>query len=221
MWNVSLAFIFHHNVAQIEDKDQPQISQLKIRLPTIHPGPFGTFPRLFARLTHSSRLIGKGMSAKIVGLEELSERSKQLQAAGKKLVATNGCFDLLHVGHVRYLQAARALGDLLAVGLNRDRSVRELKGKGRPITAERDRAEILAALQCVDLVTIFPELRATQFIAASHPAIYVKGGDYTSETLNEEERTVLKEIGAEIRIIPFEAGYSTSRLLEQICEDRP
>ena len=145
MWNVSLAFIFHHNVAQIEDKGQPQISRLKIRLPTIHPDPFGTFPRLFARLTHSSRLIGKGMSAKIVGLEELSERSKQLQAAGKKLVATNGCFDLLHVGHVRYLQAARALGDLLAVGLNGDRSVRELKGKGRPIIAERDRAEILAA----------------------------------------------------------------------------
>jgi rfaE bifunctional protein nucleotidyltransferase chain/domain len=156
------------------------------------------------------------MSAKIVGLEELAERSKQLRAAGKKLVATNGCFDLLHVGHVRYLQAARALGDLLAVGLNGDRSVCELKGKGRPITAERDRAEILAALQCVDFVTIFPEMRATQFIAASHPAIYVKGGDYAPETLNEQERACLKGIGAEIRFIPFEAGYSTSRLLEQI-----
>jgi rfaE bifunctional protein nucleotidyltransferase chain/domain len=107
---------------------------------------------------------------------------------------------------------------LLAVGLNGDLSVRELKGKGRPITAERDRAEILASLQCVDLVTIFPGLRATEFIAASHPAIYVKGGDYSSETLNEEERTLLKEIGAEIRIIPFEAGYSTTRLLEQICK---
>jgi rfaE bifunctional protein nucleotidyltransferase chain/domain len=156
------------------------------------------------------------MSAKIVDLEELSERSKQLRAAGKKLVATNGCFDLLHVGHVHYLQAARALGDLLAVGLNSDRSVRELKGKGRPITAERDRAEILAALQCVDLVTIFPEMRATQFIAASHPAIYVKGGDYSPETLDEQERALLKDIGAEIRFIPFEAGYSTSRLLEKI-----
>jgi rfaE bifunctional protein nucleotidyltransferase chain/domain len=158
------------------------------------------------------------MSAKIIGLEELSERSKQLRAAGKRVVATNGCFDLLHVGHVRYLQAARALGDLLAVGLNGDGSVRKLKGKGRPITAEGERAEILAALECVDLVTIFPEMRATRFIAASRPAIYVKGGDYSSETLNEEERTVLKEIGAEIRIIPFEAGYSTSRLLEQICK---
>jgi rfaE bifunctional protein nucleotidyltransferase chain/domain len=161
------------------------------------------------------------MSAKIVGLEELSEHSKRLRAAGQKLVATNGCFDLLHVGHVRYLQGARMLGDLLAVGLNGDRSVRELKGKGRPITAEHDRAEILAALQCVDLVTIFPEMRATQFIAASHPAIYVKGGDYSSETLNEEERALLKEIGAEIRFIPFEEGYSTSRLLEQLCKSEP
>ena len=158
------------------------------------------------------------MSAKIVNLGELSERSKQLRAGGKKLVATNGCFDLLHVGHVRYLQAARELGDLLAVGLNGDRSVRELKGEGRPVTAERDRAEILAALQCVDLVTIFPEVLATQFIAASQPAIYVKGGDYSSETLNDEERALLKKIGAEIRFIPFEAGYSTSRLLEQICK---
>ena len=158
------------------------------------------------------------MSPKIIGLDELSERSKQLRAAGKKLVATNGCFDLLHVGHVRYLQAARALGDLLAVGLNGDRSVRELKGKERPIVAEQDRAEILAALQCVDLVTIFPEMRATQFIAASQPAIYVKGGDYSSETLDEEERMLLRKMGTEICFVPFEAGYSTSRLLEQLCK---
>src|SRR5213596_1001643 len=141
------------------------------------------------------------MSSKIVGLEELSERSKQLRAAGKKMVATNGCFDLLHVGHVRYLQAARALGDLLAVGLNGDRSVRELKGAGRPINNERDRAEVLAALECVDLVTIFPQSRATYFISASKPAIYVKGGDYTTEMLNAEERAALKKIGAEIRIL--------------------
>jgi len=156
------------------------------------------------------------MNAKIVNLEELSDRSENLRAAGKKLVATNGCFDLLHVGHVRYLRAARALGDLLVVGLNSDRSVRELKGSGRPIMTEIDRAEILAALECVDLVTIFPEMRATRFLASARPAIYVKGGDYSSETLNEEERAALKEIGAEIRLIPFEAGHSTSRLIEQI-----
>src|SRR5438132_12600262 len=145
------------------------------------------------------------MSAKIVGLEELSERSEQLRAAGKKLVATNGCFDLLHVGHVRYLQAARALGDLLAIGLNGDRSVRELKGKGRPVTGERDRAEVLAALQCVDLVRIRQEIRATQFIGASHPAIYVKGGDYSPETLNDEERALLNERGAALLFLPFAA----------------
>src|SRR2546421_12490118 len=161
------------------------------------------------------------MSPKIVELEQVFYRCDKLRAAGKRLVATNGCFDLLHVGHVRYLQAARALGDFLAVGLNSDDSVRELKGIGRPITSENDRAELLAALQCVDLVTIFPQLRATQFITAVRPAIYVKGGDYTSEMLDEEERAVLKEIGAEIRLIPFEAGYSTSRLIEQICKPRP
>jgi rfaE bifunctional protein nucleotidyltransferase chain/domain len=160
------------------------------------------------------------MSPKIVDLEELSDRCEKLRAAGKKLVATNGCFDLLHVGHVRYLQAARALGDFLVVGLNGDRSVRELKGSGRPITTERDRAEVLAALQCVDLVSIFPQIRATRFLAAVRPAIYVKGGDYSSETLNEEERAVLKEIGAESRLIQFEAGYSTSGLIDQVCKTR-
>ena len=158
------------------------------------------------------------MSPKIVELEQVFYRCDKLRAAGKRLVATNGCFDLLHVGHVRYLQAARALGDFLAIGLNSDRSVRELKGSGRPITKESDRAEVLAALQCVDLVTIFPQIRATRFIAAVRPAIYVKGSDYRSETLNEEERAVLKEIGAEIRLVPFEAGYSTSGLIDQICK---
>lgn len=156
------------------------------------------------------------MSPKIVGREDLSACSEQLRAAGKKLVVTNGCFDLLHVGHVRYLQAARAFGDFLAVGLNDDRSVRELKGSGRPLTTASDRAEIVAALECVDLVTIFPEVRATRFIAASRPAIYVKGGDYSLESLNEEELAMLKEIGSDIRLIPFEKGYSSSRLIDQI-----
>jgi len=160
------------------------------------------------------------MSPKIIELENLSDRCKKLRSAGKKIVATNGCFDLLHVGHVRYLQAARALGDLLIVGLNGDRSVYELKGAGRPITTQSDRAEILAALACVDLVTVFPESRATMFLAAVRPAVYVKGGDYTSETLDEEEGAILKEIGAAIRLLPFETGYSTSGLIEQICKSR-
>ena len=160
------------------------------------------------------------MSPKIVELEELSDRCEKLRSAGKKIVATNGCFDLLHVGHVRYLQAARALGDVLVVGLNGDRSVHELKGAGRPIANQFDRAEILAAMACVDLVTIFPEIRATKFLAAVRPAVYVKGGDYTPRTLDEEELAILKEIKAEIRLIPFETGYSTSGLIEQICKSR-
>src|SRR6476660_4252849 len=106
------------------------------------------------------------MNPKIVKLEELSDRCEKLRSAGKKIVATNGCFDLLHVGHVRYLQAARAFGDLLVVGLNGDRSVHELKGAGRPLTTQSDRAEILAALVFVDLVTVFPYLRATKFLDA-------------------------------------------------------
>jgi glycerol-3-phosphate cytidylyltransferase len=118
------------------------------------------------------------------------------------------------------LQAARSLGDLLVVGLNADDSVHRLKGAGRPITTQRDRAEILAGLECVDLVTIFPEIRATKFLAAVRPAVYVKGGDYTSETLDEEERAMLKEIEATIRLIPFETGYSTSGLIEQICKSK-
>jgi len=160
------------------------------------------------------------MSSKIVELEQLSDHCEKLRSAGKKIVATNGCFDLLHVGHLRYLQAARALGDLLVVGLNGDCSVHELKGAGRPITTETDRAEILAALECVDLVTIFPEIRATKFLAAVRPAVYVKGGDYTTGTLDQEERAMLKETGAAIRLIPFEIGYSTSGLIEQICTSR-
>ncbi len=153
---------------------------------------------------------------KIIDMPQVVARAKELRTAGKTIVATNGCFDLLHVGHVRYLQAARALGDALIVGLNGDESVCELKGRGRPLNNERDRAEVLAALEYVDFVTIFPEPRATHFLEAAAPAIYAKGGDYTAETLDQEERATLQRIGAKIEIIPFAEGYSTSRLIEQI-----
>ncbi len=156
------------------------------------------------------------MKKKIIDIQKLAERGKELRTGGKKLVATNGCFDLLHLGHVRYLQAARALGDALVVGLNGDQSVRELKGPGRPINDEKTRAEMLAALECVDLVAIFSEVRATHFLEMAAPAIYAKGGDYSSETLNAEERAILQKLGAEIRIIPLEEGYSTSGLLERL-----
>src|SRR3981189_2052628 len=156
------------------------------------------------------------MNPKIVKLEELSDRCEKLRAAGKKIVATNGCFDLLHVGHVRYLKAARVLGDALIVGINADDSVRKLKGPGRPVNNKDGRAEIVAALECVDLVTIFPEIRATRFLELASPNVYVKGGDYNQETLNAEERQVLSKSGAKIDIVPFERGYSTSDLLARM-----
>ena len=156
------------------------------------------------------------ISDKIVPLKELAQRANKLRAAGKKIVATNGCFDLLHVGHIRYLSAARVFGDALIVGINGDQSVRDLKGAGRPVNNQNDRAEIVAALECVDLVTIFPEVRATRFLELASPHIYVKGGDYNRDTLNAEERQVLQKIGAKIDIVPFERGYSTSELLARL-----
>jgi D-glycero-beta-D-manno-heptose 1-phosphate adenylyltransferase len=156
------------------------------------------------------------MSAKILDPDQLAVAADSLRAQGRKLVLTNGCFDLLHPGHVRYLQAARALGDALVVAINGDDSVRALKGEGRPLNSERDRAEIVAALECVDHVVIFPEVRATSLLERVRPAIYVKGGDYTPATLHPEERAALEKIGAEIRILPFEPGYSTSALIEKM-----
>jgi rfaE bifunctional protein nucleotidyltransferase chain/domain len=156
------------------------------------------------------------MKSKIVSAAEIAAISDALRAAGKRLVATNGCFDLLHVGHVRYLRAARALGDALVVGINGDASVQALKGKDRPLNPERDRAEIVAGLESVDHVVIFPEERATRFLEQVRPAIYVKGGDYQIDTLNAEERAVLEKIATEIRILPFEAGCSTTGLIERL-----
>jgi rfaE bifunctional protein nucleotidyltransferase chain/domain len=156
------------------------------------------------------------MKKKILTAEQACALGDEMRENGRKLVFTNGCFDLLHVGHVRYLQAARALGDALLVAINGDESVRALKGEGRPLNRAEDRAELIAALESVDHVVIFPEVRATQVLAIVRPAIYVKGGDYTEDSLHAEERAALDQIGAEIRILPFEAGHSTSGLLEKI-----
>lgn len=156
------------------------------------------------------------MNAKILPLDALAQKANELRASGIKLVATNGCFDLLHVGHVRYLQAARRRGDALVVGLNGDASVRALKGESRPLNREADRAEVLAALECVDFVTIFHDVRATEFLKRAQPAVYVKGGDYKPESLDPEERGTLEAMQTAIEIIPFEAGYSTSGLIERM-----
>lgn len=144
----------------------------------------------------------------------LAEIRDAMEAEGKRMVFTNGCFDLLHVGHVRYLQAAWELGDALAVAVNGDESVRALKGEGRPINNESDRAEVLAALECVDFVTVFPEVRVTSVLQTVRPQVYAKGGDYTVESLDPDERAVLEECGTEIVILPLVPGRSTTRIIE-------
>src|SRR3954465_15942258 len=156
------------------------------------------------------------MKEKIVTAEQARAIANAMRERGSKLVFTNGCFDLLHVGHVRYLEAARALGDALLVAINGDESVRALKGEGRPLNRESDRAEVVAALASVDHVVVFSEVRATGLLEKVRPAIYVKGGDYSAESLHAEERAALQRMEAEIRILPFEAGYSTSGLLEKL-----
>jgi len=134
----------------------------------------------------------------------------------QKLVVTNGCFDLLHLGHVTYLETARNLGDLLLVGVNGDTAVRALKGEGRPLNSEHDRAAVLAALASVDAVTIFPDIRATDFLALAQPDLYAKGGDYTLETLDQDERRAVEKSGGQIHLIPFVPGKSTTSLLKKI-----
>ena len=127
------------------------------------------------------------MNAKIVSTEELRRERERLRAAGLRLVFTNGCFDVLHVGHVRYLTAARALGDRLVVAINSDRTVRELKGKDRPVMREAERAEMLAALRVVDYVTVFDQVSPRSLIAEVLPDVLVKGGDYALEEIHGRE----------------------------------
>lgn len=147
--------------------------------------------------------------------DELAALGEEYAAAGKKLVLTNGCFDLLHTGHVRYLNQARELGDALLVAVNSDQSVRELKGPDRPLNGEEDRSEVLAALRCVDHVTVFEGKRVSDVIRKLRPAIYAKGGDYTLETLDPGERAALEEVGAEIQLLSLVPGRSTTSLLER------
>ena len=154
---------------------------------------------------------------KILPLAALPAWRAELRVQGKKLVATNGCFDILHAGHVTYLEAARQQGDALLVGLNSDGSVRQLKGEGRPVNEETDRAAVLAALQAVDAVCIFPELRATRFLALAQPDIYVKGGDFTLDQLPQEEREVVEKSGGKIITVGFVPGKSTTALLKRIA----
>jgi D-glycero-beta-D-manno-heptose 1-phosphate adenylyltransferase len=134
----------------------------------------------------------------------------------QRLVFTNGCFDILHVGHIRYLTAAKQLGDILVVGLNSDDSVRQLKGPDRPINSEADRAEILAALAVVDHVVVFQEVRVVRLVTLLKPDLFVKGGDYSIDSLDRGEVDALRSVGAEIKIVPLVPGRSTTRLINAI-----
>jgi len=153
---------------------------------------------------------------KIIAWDKLPAWRAATRASGKKLVVTNGCFDILHLGHVTYLESARNLGDALLVGLNGDDSARLLKGPGRPVNTATDRAAVLSALASVDGVCIFEEKTAVKFLAAARPDIYVKGGDYALDTLNQEERRTVEEAGGKIVIVPPVPGKSTTALLEKI-----
>ena len=153
---------------------------------------------------------------KIVAWDQLPAWRAAMRNSGKTLVVTNGCFDLLHLGHVTYLETARNLGDALLIGVNGDESVRQLKGPDRPVNAEEDRAAVLAALQSVDGACVFFEKTATRFLTAARPDIYAKGGDYTPESLNQDERRAVEQAGGRIVIIPFVPGKSTTALLQKV-----
>jgi rfaE bifunctional protein nucleotidyltransferase chain/domain len=159
------------------------------------------------------------MSGKILSHEDLLRERTALRAEGKSLVFTNGIFDLLHVGHVRYLQQARALGDALVVAVNSDRSVRELKGDGRPVIVEQERAEILAALRQVTYVTIFDDLSPRALIAKLLPDVLAKGGDYGIDEIHGREE--VEAAGGKVVSLPFVQGMSTSAIIERMKKAGP
>ena len=141
-----------------------------------------------------------------------------LRRGGQRIVFTNGCFDLLHAGHVRYLARARSFGDCLVLGLNTDASVRRLKGPSRPINREEDRAEVVGALKSVDYVVLFGEETAEALIAEVRPAVYVKGGDYTLDTLPEAK--IVQSYGGRVEFVDMVAGRSTTNVIERIRQER-
>lgn len=153
---------------------------------------------------------------KLFSLEGAVARREALRAAGRRVVLTNGVFDLLHTGHLYALQSARAQGDALIVALNADASVRALKGPGRPVQTEAERAYALAALACVDAIVIFRESRLTPEIRALRPDVYCKSGDYTLEKLDAGERAALEAAGTQITFLPFLPGFSTTNLIAKI-----
>lgn len=160
-------------------------------------------------------------SQKIVSREELAREMRRRQSAGERGVFTNGVFDLLHLGHVRYLQEARALGNFLALGLNSDASAHRLKGQGRPLVPQDERAAILSALTCTDYIVIFDEPTAGPLVELLRPAIYVKGADYAGanqqpDTDRLPEAKVVQSYGGQVKLISYLPGHSTTELIEKI-----
>lgn len=150
----------------------------------------------------------------IIGRKSIADFVKNLHEAGKTVVATNGCFDILHVGHVRYLQRTKSFADYLVVLLNSDKSVKSIKGEGRPINNESDRAEILTALSCVDFVVMFDEDSPAELLDEIKPDVYTKGADYTMETL--PERDIMIKNGTKVEFIDFVQGKSTTNIIDKI-----
>ena len=153
---------------------------------------------------------------KIKQSDELARRVAEFRLTGVCVVLANGCFDVLHVGHVRYLQGAKALGDLLIVGVNSDEQVRRLKGPGRPVTLENQRAEVLASLECVDLVTIFREPTVEALLLAIKPDVHAKGTDYTEDTV--PERAVVRSYGGRVAIVGDQKEHSTSEIIGRLSD---
>ena len=154
----------------------------------------------------------------LIAKKDIAGFCEVLRRGGKKIVFTNGCFDILHAGHVQYLAQARALGDCLVVGLNSDESVRSYKGEGRPVNGEQDRALVVGALRSVDYVVLFSERTAADLIAQVKPDVYAKGADYTLATLPEAK--LVMEYGGRVEFIDMVAGRSTSSVIEKIRGSR-
>lgn len=154
------------------------------------------------------------MSEKLKQLEELKRIAQDAKSRGKKVVFTNGCFDLLHRGHLHLLREAKNAGDVLIVALNSDSSVRKIKGPGRPVVAELDRAEMIAALEMVDYVTLFDEPDPYRLISELRPSVLVKGGDWSKEKIVGAE--IVEADGGEIAVIPYLSGFSTTQIIERM-----
>ncbi len=155
--------------------------------------------------------------SKILTIDQLPQWREDLKQQNKILVVTNGCFDIIHAGHINYLRQARTLGDVLLVGVNSDESIRKIKGPDRPIFCLEDRLTILSELKCIDALVVFEETTAERLLESARPDIYVKGGDYTLDKLNPKEKGILERLGTKIVILPLTPGRSTTAIAKKIA----